>query len=174
MNENIQEILLEGEEVLYKANISMTFYMPIIKMYLLAIVLLYIGYEMELGIIGGVLLIRTFIININEVKEKASYSCIITNERLVIMKGTRIKEILPVSIKNIKTIFVKPFSERFKKYIDVGTLEVLSVFGGRYVIRNIEKPYDFHKKIIGEIIEEKKINLDDKSIWASLKEKYNF
>jgi len=174
MNENIQEILLEDETLLYKATISMTFYMPIIKMYLLAIVLLFIGYKMELGIIGGVLLIRTFIINLSEIKEKASYSCFITNERLVIMKGNKLREILPVSKKNIKTIFVKPFSERFKKYINVGTLEVLSVFGGRYVIRNIENPYDFHKMIIGEVIEEKKINNEDKSIWSSLKSKYHF
>jgi len=174
MKEDIKEILLENEVVLHEAEISNTFYAPIIKLYMLGFFLLLMGHEMDFGVIGSVLVIRTFFIHMSEIKEKASYHCFITTERLVILKGNKIKEILPVSIKNIKTIFVKPFSERFKKHIPVGTLEVLSVFGGRYVIRNIKNPYDFHRLIIGEVIGEKKIIKEPLSIWEGLRDKYHF
>jgi len=52
----------------------------------------------------------------------------------------------------IQTICIKPYSERFKKIVDVGTLEVITTTGGRYVINNIKQPYIYHKAIIGIIV----------------------
>lgn len=114
--------------------------------------LLFIGYEYEIGVIGAVLVIRTFYVHMHEIKEKASYHCILTQKRLIILKGHKTKEIFPVKLKEIRTIYIKPASVMFNKIVDVGTLEVLTVSGGRYVIRNIKQPYLFHRAIIGDIV----------------------
>ncbi|RLC45508.1 MAG: hypothetical protein DRI23_13465, partial [Candidatus Cloacimonadota bacterium] len=52
----------------------------------------------------------------------------------------------------IRTIYIKPISQNFKDILDVGTIEVITTSGGRYVIQNIKKPYLFHKAIIGDIV----------------------
>lgn len=135
-----------------QAEISKTFYNPLLKLYLLGAVLLFIGFEYEIGIIGAVLIIRTFYVHIQEIKEKKSYHCLLTHQRLIILKGHKIKEIFPVNLEEIRTIYIKPFSQRFKTLIDVGTIEVITTSGGRFVIRNIKEPYLFHKAIIGDVV----------------------
>lgn len=89
---NIEKIRHEGESVLAKADISKTFYTSIASLYLLGFVLLFIGYEYEIGFIGAVLVIRTFYVNLQEIKEKKSYNCLLTQNRLIIVKGHKIKE----------------------------------------------------------------------------------
>ena len=149
---NIDKVLHKKETILAEAEISKSFYNPLIKLYALGLLLLFIGYEYEIGIIGAVLIIRTFYVHLQEIKEKKSYHCILTNERLIILKGHKIKEVFPVELEEIRTIYIKPLNERFKHILDVGTLEVLTTSGGRFVIKNIKEPYLFHKAIIGDIV----------------------
>lgn len=149
---DINKVLHKGESVLVQAEISKTFYNSLLKLYALGTVLLFIGYEYEIGIIGAVLIIRTFYVHLQEIKEKKSYHCLLTEERLLILKGHKIKEIFPVNLEEIRTIYVKPFSEKFKTLIDVGTIEVITTSGGRFVIRNIKEPYLFHRAIIGDVV----------------------
>ena len=149
---NIEKILHKDESVLVKADISKTFYTSIALLYLLGFVLLFIGYEYEIGVIGAVLVIRTFYVNLQEIKEKKSYNCLLTQKRLIILKGHKMKEIFPINLVDIRTIYIKPINERFKNVLDVGTIEVITTSGGRYVIQNIKQPYLFHKAIIGDIV----------------------
>ena len=146
---NIAKILHKDESVLVKADISKTFYTPIALLYLLGFVLLFIGYEYEIGVIGVVLIIRTFYVNLQEIKEKKSYNCLLTQNRLIILKGHKVKEIFPINLKDIRTIYIKPINQRLKHILDVGTLEVITTSGGRYVIQNINL---YHKAIIGDIV----------------------
>ena len=149
---NINKILHKNESVLVKADISKTFYTSIALLYILGLVLLFIGYEYEIGIIGAVLIIRTFYVHLQEIKEKKSYHCALTQQRLIILKGHKIKEIFPINLEDIRTIYIKPVNLTLKNILDVGTLEVITTYGGRYVIRNIKRPYLFHKAIIGDIV----------------------
>ena len=149
---NIDKILSKDESILVKAEISKTFYTSIAMLYLLGFTLLIIGYEYEIGIIGAVLVIRTFYVNIQEIKEKKSYNCVLTQDRLIILKGHKLKEIFPIRLKDIRTIYIKPITPKFSKIIDVGTLEVITTYDARYVIKNIKRPYLFHKAIIGDIV----------------------
>ena len=149
---DINKVLHQNESVLVQAEISKTFYNPLLKLYALGAVLLFIGFEYEIGIIGAVLIIRTFYVHLQEIKEKKSYHCLLTGERLIILKGHKVKEIFPVNLEEIRTIYVKPFSEVFKTIVDVGTIEVITTSGGRFVIRNIKEPYLFHKAIIGDVV----------------------
>ena len=149
---NINKILHKDESVLVQAEISNSFYNPLLKLYLLGAVLLFIGVEYEIGIIGAVLIIRTLYVHTQEIKEKKSYHCLLTQERLIILKGHKVKEIFPVKLEEIRTIYIKPFNERFKTIIDIGTIEVITTSGGRFVIRNIKEPYLFHKAIIGDVV----------------------
>jgi len=149
---DFEKILHKNESVLVKADISKTFYNGIASLYLLGLVLLFIGYEYEIGVIGLVLILRTFYVNIQEIKEKKSYHCLLTQERLIILKGYKIKEIFPINLEDIRSIYIKPTSKIFKNILDVGTIEVITTSGGRYVIRNIKKPYLYHKAIIGDIV----------------------
>jgi hypothetical protein len=103
-------------------------------------------------VIGLVLIVRTFYVNLQEIKEKKSYHCLLTQERLIILKGHKKKEIFPIPLEDIRTIYIKPISERFKNVLDVGTLEVLTITGGRYVIGNIKEPYLYHRAIIGDVV----------------------
>ncbi|WP_226966402.1 hypothetical protein [Sulfurimonas sediminis] len=123
-----------------------------IKLYALGSLLLFIGYEYEIGVIGIVLMIRTFFVHLDEIKEKKSYNCLLTQKRLIILKGRVQKEIFPINLEEIRTIYIKPFSKSFGKIIDVGTLEVITTSGGRYVISNIKQPYLYHRAIIGNIV----------------------
>ena len=149
---NISKVLHKDESVLARAEISKTFYNPLLKLYALGTVLLFIGYEYEIGIIGIVLILRTFYVHLQEIKEKKSYHCLLTQKRLLILKGDKVKEIFPVNLEEIRTIYIKPFSERFKNFVDVGTIEVITTSGGRFVISNIKEPYLFHKAIIGDVV----------------------
>jgi len=149
---DINKILHKNESLLVEAEISNSFYNPLLKLYLLGVVLLFIGVEYEIGIIGAVLIIRTLYVHTQEIKEKSSYHCLLTQERLIILKGHKIKEIFPVNLEEIRTIYIKPFSQRFKTIIDIGTIEVITTSGGRFVIRNIKEPYLFHKAIIGDVV----------------------
>jgi hypothetical protein len=149
---NIHKILESDESVLVKADISKTFYTSTTLLYLLGVALLAIGYEYEIGIIGAVLLIRTFYMHTQEIKEKRSYNCLLTQKRLIILKGHKIKEIFPIKLEDIRTIYIKPINPTLKKVIDVGTLEVVTTYGARYVIEHIKRPYLFHKAIIGDIV----------------------
>jgi len=149
---SFHKILHKNELVLASAEISKTFYNGIISLYGLGALLLFIGYEYEIGVIGAVLIIRTFYVHMHEIQEKKSYNCLLTQERLIILKGHKTKEIIPIELKDIRTIYIKPISEKFKHLLDVGTLEVLTTSGGRYVIRNIKNPYLYHKAIIGDIV----------------------
>lgn len=150
--EKIQKILHNDESVVASAELSKTFYNPLLKLYALGVVLLFIGYEYEIGIIGAVLILRTLYVHTQEIKEKKTYHCLLTKKRLIILKGYKTKEIFPIELEDIRTIYIKPISERFKRILDVGTIEVLTISGGRYVIRNIKEPYLFHKAIIGDIV----------------------
>jgi len=118
----------------------------------LGILLLLIGYKYEIGVIGAVLVIRTFLVNLNEIKEKKSYNCLLTQKRLIILKGHTTKEIFPINLEEIRTIYIKPLSKQLGKLLDVGTLEVITTSGGRYFISNIKKPYLYHRAIIGDIV----------------------
>ena len=149
---NVEKILHENESVLAKADISKTFYTSIALLYLLGFALLLVSYEYEIGVIGLVLILRTFYVNIQEIKEKKSYHCLLTQERLIILKGHKTKEIFPIDLENIRTIYIKPINQTLKNILDVGTIEVITTSGGRYVIRNIKKPYLYHKAIIGDIV----------------------
>ncbi|WP_457749039.1 hypothetical protein [Sulfurimonas sp.] len=114
--------------------------------------LLLIGYEYEIGVIGAVLVIRTLFVHLIEIKEKQSYSCLLTQKRLIILKGHNTKEIFPINLEEIRTIYIKPISKKLHTILDVGTLEVITTSGGRYVIKNIKQPYLYHKAIIGDIV----------------------
>ncbi|EDZ62631.1 hypothetical protein SMGD1_2829 [Sulfurimonas gotlandica GD1] len=149
---NIEKILHKDESVLVKADISKTFYTSIALLYMLGFVLLFIGYEYEIGVIGAVLVIRTFYVNLQEIKEKKSYNCLLTQNRLIIVKGHKIKEIFPINLEDIRTIYIKPINQRLKHILDVGTIEVITTSGGRYVIQNIKEPYLYHKAIIGDVV----------------------
>lgn len=131
---------------------SKTFYNPLLKLYALGLVLLFIGYEYEIGIIGVVLIIRTFYVHLQEIKEKDSYHCLLTQNRLIILKGHKIREVFPINLEEIRSIYIKPISEKFKTILDVGTIEVITTSGGRFVIRNIKEPYLFHRAIIGDVV----------------------
>jgi len=148
----IEKILHPEESILVSADISKTFYIDILSLYALGALLLFIGYEAEIGVIGIVLVIRTFYVHMHEIREKKFYHCVLTQERLIIHKGYKKREILPVKLEEIRTIYIKPVNERFKKFIDVGTLEVLTTSGGRYVISHIKNPYDYHRAIIGDVV----------------------
>jgi len=148
----VSKSLHKEEHVLVAAEISTMFYSEYIPLYLFAFVLLFIGYEYEIGVIGLVLFLRTLYLNILAIKEKASYHCVLTEKRLIIHKGHKNHQIFPIELDEIRTIYIKPISERFKNILDVGTLEVLTVSGGRYVIGHIKEPYVYHKAIIGDIV----------------------
>lgn len=150
--EKIKKILRKNESILVSAEISKTFYNPLLKLYALGALLLLMGYELEIGIIGIVLILRTLYVHIHEIREKKSYHAFLTQQRLIISKGHAVREIYPIELSEIRTIYIKPISERFKKFIDVGTLEVLTTSGGRYVIRNIKEPYLYHRAIIGDVV----------------------
>ena len=122
------------------------------KLYLLAFSLLFIGYEYHLGVLGIVLLLRTLYVHYYEIKEKASYHCVLTEERLIILKGHRVGEIFPIRLEEIRTIYIKPINSVFKNFLDVGTLEVITTSGGRFVIENIKQPYLYHRAIIGDVV----------------------
>ncbi len=149
---NIHNVLHENESILAHAKISKTFYTSIALLYLLGFTLLFIGYEYEIGVIGVVLILRTFYVNLQEIKEKKSYHCVLTENRLIILKGHKVKEIFPINLEDIRSIYIKPINQSLKTILDVGTLEVITTSGGRYVIRNIKTPYLFHKAIIGDIV----------------------
>lgn len=149
---DFKKVLNKNESILVKAEISKTFYNSIASLYLLGFVLLFIGYEYEIGIIGVVLIIRTFYVHLHQIKEKKYYHCLLTQDRLIILKGHKTKEIYPINLEDIRTIYIKPVNEKFKNILDVGTLEVLTTAGGRFVIRNIKQPYLFHRAIIGDIV----------------------
>jgi hypothetical protein len=147
-----EKTLHENETISVRAEISKTYYNGIVSLYLLGLVLLFIGQEFEIGVIGIVLIIRTFYVHLQEIKEKASYHCVLTNKRLIILKGKKIPEIFPIELDEIRTIYIKPITKNFQSFLDVGALEVLTTSGGRYVIRNIKRPYEYHKAIIGDIV----------------------
>jgi hypothetical protein len=148
----IEKTLHEGESVLVAAEISKTFYNDLLLLYGLGFLLLFIGYEYEIGVIGLVLVLRTFYMHLQEIREKKYYHCVLTQERLIIHKGYKKREIYPIRLEEIRTIYIKPVTERFKKVIDVGTLEVITTSGGRYVISHIKEPYVYHRAIIGDIV----------------------
>jgi len=152
MNE-LEKILHDGESVLVSAKVSKTFYSGIALLYGLGFLLLFIGYEYEIGVIGAVLILRTLYMHLQEIREKKFYFCILTEERLIIRKGYKKREIFPIRLEEIRTIYIKPVSEHFKKLLDVGTLEVLTNSGGRYVISDIKNPYDYHRAIIADIVD---------------------
>jgi len=149
---DIEKILHPEESILVSANISKTFYIDILSLYALGFLLLFIGYEYEIGVIGIVLVLRTFYVHMHEIKEKRSYHCVLTQERLIIHKGHKKREIFPVKLEDIRTIYIKPINESLKKFIDVGTLEVVTTSGGRYVISHIKEPYVYHREIIGDVV----------------------
>jgi len=149
---DIQKVLFKDESILVSAQISKTFYNPLLKLYALGTLLLFIGYEYGIGVIGAVLVIRTFVVHMSEIKEKKSYHCLLTNKRLIILKGHKTKEVFPVNLEEIRTIYIKPINETLKTILDVGTIEVLTNSGGRFVIRNVKEPYLFHRAIIGDIV----------------------
>jgi hypothetical protein len=76
----------------------------------------------------------------------------LTQERIIIQKGKVKREIFPIELESIRTIYIKPVSERFKELIDVGALEVLTKDGGRYVINDVKRPYEYHRAIIGDVV----------------------
>ena len=149
---DIEKILHPQETVLVSADISKTFYLDILSLYALGFLLLLIAYEFEIGVIGIVLVIRTAYVHFFEIKEKASFHCVLTEERLIIHKGHKIREIFPIRLEEIRTIYIKPINKVLQKFIDVGTLEVVTASGGRYVIRHIKEPYAYHRAIIGDVV----------------------
>lgn len=148
----IEEMLHPDERILVAAEISRTFYNGVLSLYGLGFLLLFIGYEYEIGVIGIVLLIRTFYMHLQQIREKRNYHCVLTPKRLIILKGFKNPEIIPINLEEIRTIYIKPYSERLKRYIDVGTLEVLTTSGGRYVISHIKAPLGYHRAIIGDVV----------------------
>ncbi len=148
----IEKILHQDESIQVSAEISKTFYIDILSLYALGFLLLFISYEFEIGVIGIVLVLRTFYVHLQEIKEKSSYHCVLTQERIIIHKGHKKREIFPVKLEEIRTIYIKPINQRLKSFIDVGTLEVLTTSGGRYVINHIKSPYAYHRAIIGDIV----------------------
>lgn len=148
----LKKILRLNETILVSAEISKSFYNPLFKLYALGLALLFIGYEYEIGVIGAVLIIRTFYVHLHEIKEKSSYHALLTQERLIILKGHRAGEIFPIELSEIRTIYIKPLTRRFQRFIDVGSLEVLTTSGGRYIIGNIKEPYLYHRAIIGDVV----------------------
>lgn len=148
----IEKMLHPEESILASADISKTFYIDIISLYALGFLLLFIGYEYEIGVIGGVLVLRTFYMHLKEIQEKKFYHCVLTQKRIIIHKGYKKREIFPIKLEEIRTIYIKPINERFKNIIDVGTLEVLTTSGGRYVISHIKEPYAYHRAIIGDVV----------------------
>ena len=149
---DIEKILHPEESILVSADISKTFYLDILSLYTLGFLLLLIAYEFEIGVIGIVLVLRTAYVHFFEIKEKASYHCVLTEERLIIHKGHNIREIFPIRLEEIRTIYIKPINKTFQKFIGVGSLEVVTVSGGRYVIRHIKEPYAYHRAIIGDVV----------------------
>jgi len=150
--QDIEKILHPNESILVSADISKTFYLDILSLYGLGLLLLFIGYEYEIGVIGIVLIVRTFYVHLKEIKEKASFHCVLTQERLIIHKGHSKREIFPIRLEEIRTIYIKPINKTFQKFIDVGRLEVVTVSGGRYVISHIKEPYVYHRAIIGDVV----------------------
>lgn len=159
----IEKVLHKDEDILVRAEISKTFYNGIAALYALGALLLFIGYEYEIGVIGLVLILRTFYVHMQEIKEKRSYNALLTQKRLIILKGHKTPEIFPIELKEIRTIYIKPITERFQKFLDVGTLEVITTSGGRYVIKNIKKPYLYHRAIIGDIVDATKYSTKPKT-----------
>jgi len=153
MQRTIEKILYKNESILVAAEVSKTFYNGIISLYALGFLLLFIGYEYEIGVIGLVLILRTFYMHMQEIQEKKYYHCVLTEERLIIHKGYKKREIFPIKLEEIRTIYVKPINERFKHMIDVGALEVITTSGGRYVISHIKEPYAYHRAIIGDVVD---------------------
>jgi len=149
---DIEKILHPEESILVSAEISKTFYIDILSLYALGFLLLFISYEYEIGVIGIVLVLRTFYVHMHEIKEKKSYHCVLTQERIIIHKGHKKREIFPIRLEEIRTIYIKPINESLKKLIDVGTLEVVTSSGGRYVIGHIKQPYVYHRAIIGDVV----------------------
>lgn len=150
--EYIKKSLHKNETILVAAKISKSFYNGILSLYALGFLLLFIGYEYEIGVIGAVLVLRTFYMHLQEIKEKRSYHCVLTQERIIIHKGHKKREIFPIQLKEIRTIYIKPLWPRLSQWVDVGTLEVLTNSGGRYVISHIKSPYEYHRAIIGDVV----------------------
>jgi len=148
----IEEMLDNDESILVAADISNTFYNGILSLYALGALLLFIGYEYEIGVIGIVLIIRTFYMHLQEIREKRNYHCVLTPKRLIIHKGFKNPEIIPINLEEIRTIYIKPYNQRLKQHVDVGTLEVLTTSGGRYVISRIKAPFAYHRAIIGDVV----------------------
>lgn len=148
----IEEMLDNDESILVAADISNTFYNGILSLYALGALLLFIGYEYEIGVIGIVLIIRTFYMHLQEIREKRNYHCVLTPKRLIIHKGFKNPEIIPINLEEIRTIYIKPYNQRLKQHVDVGTLEVLTTSGGRYVISHIKAPFAYHRAIIGDVV----------------------
>jgi len=153
IDKRFRKILRNEETILVSAEISNSFYFTTISLYLFAFLLLFVGYEYEIGVIGVVLLLRTFYMHLKEMKDKEFYQCVLTQERIIIQKGHLYREVFPIELSEIRTIYIKPFNEKFKSIIDVGTLEVITNSGGRYVINHIKKPYKFHREIISDVVD---------------------
>jgi len=153
IDKRFRKILRKEETILVSAQISNSFYFTTLTLYLFAFLLLFVGYEYEIGIIGMVLLLRTFYLHLKEIKDKKFYQCVLTQERIIIQKGHIHREIFPIELKEIRTIYIKPFNEKLKNIIDVGSLEVITNSGGRYVINHIKKPYEFHREIISDVVD---------------------
>jgi len=149
----IEKVLHQKESIQVAAEISKTFYGGIVSLYGLGFLLLFIGYEYEIGVIGVVLIVRTFYMHLQEIREKKYYHCILTQERLIIHKGYKKREIFPIKLEEIRTIYIKPIHQHFKYFVDAGTLEVITFSGGRYVISHIKEPYAYHRAIIGDIVD---------------------
>ena len=126
----INKTLYADESILAHAEISKTFYNGVLSLYALGLLLLFIGYEYEIGVIGMVLIIRTFYVHLQEIKEKKSYHCILTEHRLIILKGHQKKEIFPIRLDDIRTVYIKPIFPHFPHLLDVGSLEVITTSGG--------------------------------------------
>ena len=84
IDEGFRKILRKEETILVSAEISNSFYFTTITLYLFALLLLFVGYEYEIGVIGMVLLLRTFYLHLKEIKDKAFYQCVLTQERIII------------------------------------------------------------------------------------------
>jgi len=149
---DIEKILHPNETILVSADISKTFYLDLMLLYGLGLLLLFIGYEYEIGVIGVVLILRTFYVHLHEIKEKASFHCVLTQERIIIHKGHSKREIFPIELESIRTIYIKPINKHFQNLIDVGRLEVVTATGGRYIIEHIKSPYAYHRAIIGDVV----------------------
>ena len=150
---NLNKILHKDETILVSAEISNTFYLNTVSLYLFGALLLFLGYEYEIGVIGVVLILRTFYLHLKEIKDKKIYQCVLTQERIIIQKGHIHREIFPIELSEIRTIYIKPFNEKLKNIIDVGSLEVITNSGGRYVINHIKKPYKYHREIISDVVD---------------------